>query len=423
MNPVELRRKAEAIRLEAQAIINDNPEGLSDEDQTKVDELIASMESMRAQADKTDEWAEKLSTDGKTVSVGKDRATEKPWNNFGEQMLAILKATTEPQKTDPRLQFAATGAGESVPSDGGFLVDKQFADGIYSRIYEVGAVAARCAPSKIRVGSNSNGVKINAIDESSRVDGSRYGGVQAYWADEAATVTSKKPKFKQLEIPLLKLFGLFYATDEIIQDAAVLGQIAERAFTEELAFKLDDALINGDGAGKCLGVMNANCLISITKETGQAAATIAFENLSKARARLWARSRQNSVWFVNQDCEPELENMSLTVGTGGVPVFMPAGGITQQPYNTLYGRPIIPIEQCQTLGTTGDIILADMTQMQLIDKGGVSADMSMHVRFINDELTFRYIYRVNAKPLWTEALTPFKGSNTQSPFIAIATRS
>ena len=41
---------------------------------------------------------------------------------------------------------------------------------------------------------------------------------------------------------------------------------------------------------------------------------------------------------------------------------MPPGGLSGQPYGTLLGRPVIPIEQCSTLGTVGDIILADLKQ-------------------------------------------------------------
>jgi len=36
-------------------------------------------------------------------------------------------------------------------------------------------------------------------------------------------------------------------------------------------------------------------------------------------------------------------------------------------------------------------------------------------------MAFRVTWRVDGKPAWVSALTPFKGSNTQSPFVAIAT--
>jgi hypothetical protein len=47
----------------------------------------------------------------------------------------------------------------------------------------------------------------------------------------------------------------------------------------------------------------------------------------------------------------------------------------------------------------------------------------MHVRFVYDEMAFRFTYRVNGHPAWKSALTPCKGSNSVSPFVTLETRS
>jgi HK97 family phage major capsid protein len=114
--------------------------------------------------------------------------------------------------------------------------------------------------------------------------------------------------------------------------------------------------------------------------------------------------------------------LSQVIGTAGVPVYLPANGISGQPYGTLFGRPVIPVEYADTLGTEGDITLADYSQYVLADKGGVQTASSMHVAFLTDEMVFRFIYRVDGEPIWHAALTPFKGSNTLSPFVTLATR-
>jgi hypothetical protein len=48
--------------------------------------------------------------------------------------------------------------------------------------------------------------------------------------------------------------------------------------------------------------------------------------------------------------------------------------------------------------------------------------MSDHVRFIYGERTFRWTQRINGKTPWRSAVTPFKGSATVSPFVALAAR-
>jgi HK97 family phage major capsid protein len=114
--------------------------------------------------------------------------------------------------------------------------------------------------------------------------------------------------------------------------------------------------------------------------------------------------------------------MAMSVGTGGVPVFMPANGLSGSPYNTLMGRPIVPAEQCATIGDVGDIILGNFAEYALVRKGGLVGASSIHVKFLTDEMTFKFIMRVNGKPKWKSKLTPFKGSSTLSPFVTLDAR-
>ena len=143
-----------------------------------------------------------------------------------------------------------------------------------------------------------------------------------------------------------------------------------------------------------------------TKEGGQAAATIEYENILKMWSRAHARSRMspNMIWAINQDTEPQLNSMTAPVGTGGVPAYLPPGGLSQSPYGTLMGKPVIPTEHNETLGTVGDIALIDLSQYLLTDKGGVEAASSMHVEFLTGQETFRFTYRVDGQPLWSAHL-------------------
>jgi len=348
---------------------------------------------------------------------------EESFRSFGEQLMAVIEAGKAGGKIDQRLtQRAVTGLNEGIGSEGGFLVQTDFATELLKRAYETGVLANRCR--RIPISANANGIKINGIDETSRATGSRWGGVRAYWLAEAGTKTESKPKFRKIELELNKLIGLCYATDELLQDTSALESIIAQAFSEEFGFMIDDAIINGTGAGLPLGVLKSGCLVTVSKETGQPAATILAENVIKMWARMWSRSRPNGVWFINQNIEPQLYTMSLAVGVGGIPVYMPANGLSDSPYGKLMGRPVIPIEQCQTLGTLGDVILADLSQYVLADKGGIQTASSIHVHFIYDESVFRFVYRVDGQPIWNSALTPYKGGagNSLSPFVVLETR-
>lgn len=316
---------------------------------------------------------------------------------------------------------AATGLNEAQAAEGGWLVQQDVSTELLKRTYEVGVLAGLCR--RVGIGANSNSLKMYGVDESSRANGSRWGGVQVYMEGEADSITASKPKFRIMEVSLGKMVAAYYATEELLADTAALEGVCSQAFSEEFAFKLDDQILRGNGAGQLVGVLNSDVLVSQAKEGSQTAATVVLNNITKMRSRLWARSRANARWFINQDIEPQLNILSLTVGNNSYPVLMPATGISGAPYDTMFGRPVIPIEHCETLGTKGDILLLDLSQYLIIDKGSINAAQSIHVRFLNDERCFRFTYRVGGQPLWHKALTPYKGTATQSPFISLDTRS
>lgn len=420
---LEMKAKREDARLKAMAVLNKaeaEDRFLSEDEQKDIDKYE---EEIRA-------WDESIGRAEKLLAIEpEDRSTEKPevkptpskdnekrFASFGEQLMAAYRAATPGGKVDERLTTrAASGLNESTPSDGGFLVQQDFVTELLKRTYETGILASKV--KKIPISTNANGMKINAIDEDSRANGSRWGGVQTYWEGEADEITASKPKFRQMELSLKKLTGLCYATDELLQDAAALEAVIRQAFAEEFGFKIDDAILSGSGEGEPLGILNSGAIVTVAKEASQTD-IITVENLIKMWNRLWSRSRANAVWYINQELEPYLYTLKI----GDKPVYIPEGGLSEKPYGTLFGRPVVPIEQCSAAGEVGDIILADIGQYLLIDKGGVKSASSIHVRFLYDENVFRFIYRVDGKPIWTKPLTPYKGSATVSPFVTLAKR-
>lgn len=340
--------------------------------------------------------------------------------SFGEQLQAVKQAALDPRLTDGRLR-AISGASEGVGADGGFLVGEDTSNELLRNLHDTGIVVSRV--QRRQISATSNRLHIRAINETSRADGSRLGGIRVFRDGEGEAATPSKPAFKGIDFELKKLTGLYYATEELLMDTIALEQEVNSWFDEEFGFKLDDEIINGDGATQMLGILQADALVTVSKETGQAATTVVFENISKMWSRMYAPARANAVWLINQDVEPELDNLAVVVGTGGLPVYLPANTLSGSPFSTLKGRPVIPIEQAATLGTVGDIMLVNLNEYILAEKGGLQAATSIHVKFIEGETAFRFILRNDGKPRWNAALTPFTGTaNTRSPFVALATR-
>jgi HK97 family phage major capsid protein len=420
-----LKKKGDDIEAKATAEnrdLLDTELALMNEIGDATDDLM----KMVATLERRDRTARVLDAPEAPLTVPKNTKGIAPENkdrfaSFGQQMSAVMLAGRPGGKVDPRLyNAAASGLSETVPSDGGFLVQQDFATEILKETFATGILASKC--KRIPISGNANSLKINGIDETSRAS-TRYGGIVGYWEDEADLKTKSKPKFRKIELNLKKLIGLCYATDELLQDAAALEGVIRQGFISEFGFLLDDAIINGTGAGQPLGILNSGCLVSVTKETGQKADTVVTENVIKMYSRMFPTSLARAEWYINANIIPQLFTMSLSIGTGGIPVFMPAGGISGQPYNTLFGRPVIAIEQAATLGDAGDIIFADLAGGYILaEKGGIQSDMSIHVRFLYDESVFRFVLRVDGQPVRAASLIPYKGSDNLSHFIVTAAR-
>src|ERR1035437_542646 len=119
------------------------------------------------------------------------------FTSFGEFLMSVRNAAVRPHMRDPRLQQRGTalGASEKVPSDAGFLVGTDFARALVERMYGTGEILSRDLEGPKAPGSN--GFAFPQFNETSRANGSRMGGVQCYWEDEADTATASRPTFAE----------------------------------------------------------------------------------------------------------------------------------------------------------------------------------------------------------------------------------
>lgn len=354
---------------------------------------------------------------GARATAGHDNRQDKPWASFGEMLFAIREARTSHGNTvDPRL-FGAQGANESVDAEGGFLVPAEYSSTILQRTYDEGQVTSRCE----RMPMSSNRLVMNGLDEDSRVAGSRYGGIQVYRIAEAASYTSSKPKFKQIQLTANKMIGLLYLTDEVDNDAPAIGKWAATNFPKAFAFQLDDEAINGTGAGQMLGVLPSGAAVIVAKDTSQATGTVSTTNFTNMNSRLWGPSRKNGVWFINADIEAQLYGLTIP-GATGTATALYVQPVTASGYGTILGKPVIPIEQAAAGGSLGDVILADMTQYIIGEREGIETASSIHVAFLTGEQAYRWTLRNDGQPIPKKPLTPYKGVNTLSPFVTLAAR-
>lgn len=358
-----------------------------------------------------------LNADGKIPAVAKD-----PDETFDFKGKSFYDAVQHKNMDvlNPYINYRekTTGMGEAVDSDGGFLVPTELSNDIFEGMKNAARIRSMCTNTPI-----NHSIERPYVDDYDKSN-SWYAGIKTYWVGESVAPTASKMKFGKYRLQLKKVGAVLYGTEELIADSiASFEAMVSDGAGYALAKEIDEQIINGGGAGQPLGVMNGNSLVSITKETNQPAATIQTENILEMAAR--ASNFDRSRWLINRSCYSQIYSMSLVVGTGGSPAMIV--DLRDQTRPIMLGIPIQWCEHCQVLGTTGDIILADMSQYNTADKAGtpgVKAQSSIHVKFLEGEQVFRFTTRVDGQPMWKEALTTKHGGsgNTVSPTVALATR-
>lgn len=429
----EKRDLTDEERKEFDGLIDDAKEAEADIDRIKAFE--ARTVNLQAISDRLNEGNGRV-TEPKNPSRGTATVPAEPVNTrdrgswgfkgFGEFARSVVKASARGGNVDPRLvQNAPTTFGsEGVGEDGGFAVPPDFRTAIVQMVQGETSLLSR-TDQQVTSGNSFS----QPIDETTPWQTS--GGIQAYWEGEASQFTQSKPNFQQTSLRLHKLTALVGVTEELREDAPALDGYLRSKAPEKIGFKVNDAIINGSGAGMPLGIMNSPALITVAKEGSQANDTVHARNIAKMWARRYAPWSNQYVWLVNQDVESELPRLGEVItdpaGTavgGSTPTYIAPGGLRNAgDFGLLFNRPVIVTEACAALGDLGDIILAAMPQYLTVTKvGGIRSEMSMHLWFDYDMAAFRFILRLAGHPWLSAPITRKNGSNTLSSFVTLAAR-
>lgn len=340
------------------------------------------------------------------------------FRNFGEFALSVKNASMVGNTPDHRLfQNAPTTYGqEGVGADGGFLVPPDYRTEIARLVESEESILGRTDQYM----TESNRLEV-PVDETT--DWQTSGGIQTYWASEAAQLTQSKPALQSLGVALHKLTVLVPVTEELLQDASVLDRYVRNKALSKIDFAISNAIIRGTGAGQPLGILNGAATVTVAKESGQAADTIVYNNILNMWSRCYAPCRRMAVWVASQDVEPALMGLAFKDTADAGPVYLPNGNLAGSPFPTLLGRPVLYHQVAETLGDKGDLMLVDFSKyLTAMKTQGVRQDVSMHLYFDYDMMAFRFIFRIAGQPWYSNAITQRDGSNTLSPYVVLAER-
>jgi len=293
---------------------------------------------------------------------------------------------------------------------GGYTIPPQFVDSIFSIAGEQSFVLRNARVYRVH-----GPLTQPAYDLSAGASGvpAWFGGIRLYWHEEGATLNESEPGYEQIQLHDHGLGAFAYVSNRLLSaSAAQVDADLKRLFADAIAWYLDWAFLRGDGAGKPLGILNAPSLVTVTR-SGSSAFTVS--DAGGMLARLLPSSVGRAVWLMNPTVIPKL----LALGTNYVSTWQ--SDLQAGLAGRLFGMPIIFTEKLPTLGTSGDVILADLSYYAVLLPSEAEIAVSEHYRFIYDQTTFRANVWVDGQPLVSSAITLADGSTTVSPFVALTT--
>lgn len=352
---------------------------------------------------------------GNEIIVGEDGRMNDPTGGFrGLHEFAKCVRNAAMGQEDDRLALirkAAAGASEGIAADGGYATPVQYANNIYNDIIGQDSLFNLC----MKIPMNGPSIKLPALNYTTQ--GSF--GVTANWEGEAVTIPTSKPAYRQPSLTLNKLTCLVPVTSELLEDGIAIEPVIQSLASEAMTYKINDAIINGDGVGKPVGIVGHGSTVSVAS---QAATTsyLTTANVLNMEAALYG-NRQRAVWLINQDVKSSL----LTVAdSGGRFLYFAPGSMPNNPDAQLLGIKVVPSINCQTKGTVGDIILWDPYSYWVGYKStGPQQAISIHLYFNTDQTAYRWTFRLDGRPTRDTTLAAAHGSATYGGAVTLATRS
>ncbi len=317
----------------------------------------------------------------------------------------LLRFNDKNESVETKDMTGQSGAG------GGFLVPTEQYTNLMGVVSERSFIRQRATI----IPMTRRQVNIPVLDQTATTAGQPhwYGGLQAYWTEEAALKVNSDPKFRQVVLTAWKLIMYTRASDELLDDSAVSlaaflsGQMG---FAGAIQWMEEYAFLNGTGAGMPLGVLNSSALLTFNRAT---TSQINYSDLTGMLKRFLPNSK--GVWVVSQSAMQQLLELN---GPSGNPSYLWASAVSGAP-GMLLGYPVIFTEKAPILGQIGDIALIDWSYYLIGDRQATTIESTRYDNWRYDETSWRAVHRVDGRPWLSTALTYQDGTTKVSPFVAL----
>jgi HK97 family phage major capsid protein len=381
-----------------------------------------------AVAKATEKAIAKITKSKNALTIPAETKSEPAFKSLGHFAYGIWKAGKGDNTYRNRLDAHQTeirqktplGQNEGTNADGGYDVKPEWYSEVWDKTHEYPKLIERC--NVVPAGSNT--YNIPAINETSMADGSRHGGILAYYVGEGAPATASKVALTQVTASLLSLVILNYVTNQLLQDANIeaIDKVLNKKVVLEMLWQQNQGIVAGAGTTQPVGILNQPALITVTKSSHDSNAQIGFDDLTAMDRAMYSGCRANAVWLVTPEARAQFQGMAFQ-NVGGT---YPAAGLTYSIHDEypmrIFGRPVIEVPNLPQLGAVGDVIFADLSQLVVYERAGLQFDISTELQFTTLQTAYRTVYRFDVRSPWTSAISSVDGYYSYSPFVALQSR-
>jgi len=242
-----------------------------------------------------------------------------------------------------------------------------------------------------------------------------FGGVKASWTEEAQQRSETEPAFKMMELKAHELSGYSVSSNVLLADAAFgLEKFLMMLFGKACGWYEQYAFLQGTGVGTPVGVLNAPAAVKVPRNTP---GHFFFPDMAQMLTKLLPSSYAKAVWAVSPSVVADL--MQMKDGSQRVVFLSIDQGATRPPVWKLLNLPIFITEMLPALGTTGDVMLIDPSLYVIGDRMSLEIAASEHVNFLKNQMTWRFVQRVDGQPWMEKPVTLQDGVSQVTPFVVL----
>lgn len=422
-----LREKRTKLVADMRAILtsaeNDNGRDLTAEEVVAYDALGADLEKLKAQIER----AERLEQEEASLTQVRPAAARgngiirpagpeasREFENFGQFMHAVRF-----NPNDQRLNFVESAGANADDlsaemrmdsnAQGGFMVPPQLRTTLLSVPAQDALVRPRA--QVIEAGDPPDaGVTFPALDQTGANPGNMYGGVEVKWIGEGDEKPETDAKLREVTLTPHEVAGITTITDKLLRNWRASSTFIEGLLRGAVTAAEDYAFLRGNGVTQPLGALNSGAAFFVNRAVAN---QVSYRDLVGMVARLLMRGGTSPVWSMPQSA---LTQIALLKDDNNN--FIWQASARDGFAGTLLGYPVRWNNRAPSLGSKGDIFLADWSYYLIKDGSGPFVATSEHVKFTSNKTVIKIFWNVDGAP-WLTAPIKEENGYQVSPFVGL----